>query len=535
MVDKKSKGELCQYGPSDGVRPDGMKVKALTKDQIKDIVAAYGEKAALAKRAGFDMVMVHCGHGWLINQFLSPFFNHRQDEYGGSFEGRIRFAREVLMAVRAAVGPRTPIEMRMSGSELFEGGYDLDEGIRIACALEDLVDIIHVSAGSYQFGFSITHPSMFRPHGCNVYLAREIKKHVNKPVATLGGLSDPQMMEEIIARGDADLVVMGRALLADPELPNKVMANRGDEVLRCLRCFVCMAERPVTQTRRCAINPRIGREIEGLAITPVPQGERKKVLVVGGGIAGMVAARTAAQRGHAVTLCEASSAWGGILRCEQAVPFKHDMYHLAQTYAALCEKAGVDMRLNTLVDAAFADDFGADAVIVAVGSYPRKLNIPVKSDIPVYAVGELYLENAPLGQEIAIVGGGLTGCECALHCQLQGKRVHLISNDDGIACNANVRQQPIIRKEIEESDVDVMINAAAVSVGEDGVVVREHDGTEMVVPCDTVISAIGQVSRTNVVNDLRDAAPFVRVVGDAVRSRTITDAVYEGYHAALDV
>ena len=535
MVDKKSKGELCQYGPSDGVRPDGMKVKALTKDQIKDIVAAYGEKAALAKRAGFDMVMVHCGHSWLINQFLSPFFNHRQDEYGGSFEGCIRFAREVLMAVRAAVGPRTPIEMRMSGSELFEGGYDLDEGIRIACALEDLVDIIHVSAGSYQFGFSITHPSMFRPHGCNVYLAREIKKHVNKPVATLGGLSDPQMMEEIIARGDADLVVMGRALLADPELPNKVMANRGDEVLRCLRCFVCMAERPVTQTRRCAINPRIGREIEGLAIAPVPQGERKKVLVVGGGIAGMVAARTAAQRGHAVTLCEASSAWGGILRCEQAVPFKHDMYRLSQTYAALCEKAGVDMRLNTPVDAAFADDFGADAVIVAVGSYPRKLNIPVKGDIPVYTVDELYLENAPLGQEIAIVGGGLTGCECALHCHLQGKRVHLISNDDGIACNANVRQQPIIRKEIEKSDVDVMINAAAVSVGEDGVVVREHDGTEIVVSCDTVISAIGQVSRVNVVNDLRDAAPFVRVVGDAVRSRTITDAVYEGYHAALDV
>ena len=535
MVDKKSKGELCQYGPSDGVRPDGMKVKALTKDQIKDIVAAYGEKAALAKRAGFDVVMVHCGHGWLINQFLSPFFNHRQDEYGGSFEGRIRFAREVLMAVRVAVGPRTPIEMRMSGSELFEGGYDLDEGVRIACALEDLVDIIHVSAGSYQFGFSITHPSMFRPHGCNVYLAREIKKHVNKPVATLGGLSDPQMMEEIIARGDADLVVMGRALLADPELPNKVMANRGSEVLRCLRCFVCMAERPATQTRRCAINPRIGREIEGLAITPVPQDKRKKVLVVGGGIAGMVAARTAAQRGHAVTLCEASSVWGGILRCEQAVPFKHDMYHLSQTYAALCEKEGVDMRLSTPVDAAYADDFGADAVIVAVGSYPRKLNVPIEGDIPVYTVDELYLEDAPLGQEIVIVGGGLTGCECALHCNLRGKRVHLISNENGIACNANVRQQLIIRKEIEDSSVDVVINAAAVSVGKDGVVVRGHDGAEAIVPCDTVISAIGQVSRVDVVDDLRDAAPFVRVVGDAVRSRTITDAVYEGYHAALDV
>ena len=174
-------------------------------------------------------------------------------------------------------------------------------------------------------------------------------------------------------------------------------------------------------------------------------------------------------------------------------------------------------------------------MIVAVGSYPRKLNIPVKGDIPVYTVDELYLENAPLGQEIVIVGGGLTGCECALHCHLQGKRVHLISNENGIACNANVRQQPIIRKEIEDSSVDVVINAAAVSVAKGGVVVRRSDGVETTVPCDTVISAIGQVNRVDVVDDLRDAAPFVRVVGDAVRSRTITDAVYEGYHAALDV
>lgn len=535
MVDEKSKSELCKYGPSDGVRPDGVKVKALTKEQINAIAAAYGEKAALARRAGFDMVMVHCGHGWLINQFLSPFFNHRQDEYGGSFEGRIRFAREVLTSVRKAMGQRVPIEMRMSGSELFEGGYDLDEGIRIACALEDLVDIIHVSAGSYQFGFSITHPSMFRPHGCNVYLAREIKKHVSKPVATLGGLSDPCEMEDIIARGDADLVVMGRALLADPELPNKVMANRGNEVLHCLRCYTCMAERPMTQTRRCAINPRIGREIEGFEVSPVLQSARKKVLVAGGGIAGMVAARTAAQRGHEVTLCEASSAWGGILRCEQSVPFKHDMYRLSQTYAALCEEAGVTMRLNTLVDAAFADAFAADAVIVAVGSAPRRLRIPLEGSIPVYTVEELYLENAALGQEIAIIGGGLTGCECALHCWSLGKRVHLISNEDGISCNANIRQRPIIRKEIEESGVEVMTNTAAVSVEQAGVAVQRNDGTRLLVPCDTVISAIGQVSRTDAVDALRDAAPFVRVVGDAVRARTITDAVYEGFHAALDI
>lgn len=532
MVDKKKKGDLHQFGPSDGVRPDGIPVKALTKEQIASIVAAYAEAAGLAKRAGFDMCMVHAGHGWLINQFLSPYFNHRTDEYGGSLENRVRFAREILTAVRAEVGPGFPIELRMSGSELFDGGYDLDEGCRIAHALEDLVDIIHVSAGSYQFGFSITHPSMFREHGCNVYLAEEIKKHVSVPVATIGGLSDPDQMEEIIASGKADLVVMGRALLADPELPNKVMANEGDDIVRCMRCFVCMAERPVTQTRRCALNPRIGRELEGLDI--VPAARKRKVLVVGGGIAGMVAARTAALRGHDVTLCESNDTLGGILRTEAALPFKQDMYHLGVTYAHLCEKAGVDIRLNTPVDAAFADEFGADACIVAVGSEAMTLPVPVSDDAVVRSIDELYLEGAPVGEEVVIVGGGLTGCECALLMAGKGKKVHLVEMRDGLAIDANIRHRPILLAQIEEAGVDVALNACAQAVTADGVTVAQ-DGAERLIAGDTVVCAIGQRSRTAAADALRDAAPFVRIIGDAKRPSNITNAVYEGFHAALDI
>lgn len=532
MVDKKKKGDLHQFGPIDGVRPDGIPVKALTKEQIASIVAAYAEAAGLAKRAGFDMCMVHAGHGWLINQFLSPYFNHRTDEYGGSLENRVRFAREILTAVRAEVGTGFPIELRMSGSELFDGGYDLDEGCRIAHALEDLVDIIHVSAGSYQFGFSITHPSMFREHGCNVYLAEEIKKHVSVPVATIGGLSDPDQMEEIIASGKADLVVMGRALLADPELPNKVMANEGDDIVRCMRCFVCMAERPVTQTRRCALNPRIGRELEGLDI--VPAARKRKVLVVGGGIAGMVAARTAALRGHDVTLCEANDTLGGILRTEAALPFKQDMYHLGVTYAHLCEKAGVDIRLNTPVDAAFADEFGADACIVAVGSEAMTLPVPVSDDAVVRSIDELYLEGAPVGEEVVIVGGGLTGCECALLMAGKGKKVHLVEMRDGLAIDANIRHRPILLAQIEEAGVDVALNACAQAVTADGVTVAQ-DGAERLIAGDTVVCAIGQRSRTAAADALRDAAPFVRIIGDAKRPSNITNAVYEGFHAALDI
>lgn len=532
MVDKKAKAELCMYGPSDGTRPDGIPVKALTHEQIASIVAAYANAAALAKRAGFEMVMVHAGHGWLINQFLSPYFNKREDEYGGSLENRVRFAREILAAIRVEVGPRFPIELRMSGSELFEGGYDLEEGCRIAHALEDLVDIIQVSAGSYQFGFSITHPSQFRAHGCNVYLAEEVKKHVSVPVATLGGLSDAQQMEDIIADGKADMVVMGRALIADPEIPNKVMANAGDEIVKCLRCYVCMAERPVTQTRRCALNPRIGRELEGLTVAPALN--PKKVLVVGGGIAGMKAAETAALRGHDVTLCEAESELGGILRTEAALPFKADLYNLGVSYARLIEKAGVDVRMGVRVDAAFAEDFAPDALIVAVGSEALTLPMPAADDARVLSIDDLYLNGAEPGEEVVIIGGGLTGTECALLMAQQGRKVHLVSNEETLAPGANIRQRPILLAEIAAAGVDVLLNAFACEVSAEGVWV-ERDGERRLVSGDTVVCAIGQRSRSAAVEELLDGAPFVRVVGDARRPADITTAIYEAYHAAMDI
>ena len=352
LVDKEKKASLSQFGPCDGVRPDGRPVKALTKEQIADIVASYGEKAALAKRAGFEMVMIHAGHGWLINQFLSPYFNKRDDEYGGSLEGRTRLLLEVVASVRAAVGPGFPIEVRMSGSELFEGGYTLEDGVEIAKLLDGKVDLIHVSAGSYQFGFFDTHPPMFSEHGCNVYLAAEIKKHVSTPVATIGALNDPAQMEEIIASGKADVVEMARALIADPELPSKVMEGRDDEIVRCLRCFVCMAERPTTGTRRCTVNPQIGREQDPPAL---PARRAKKVLVAGGGCGGMKAAIAAAQRGHHVILCEKEAELGGILKSEQAIPFKHEMYQLGLTLARQMEIEGVEVRLNTTVTADYVE------------------------------------------------------------------------------------------------------------------------------------------------------------------------------------
>ena len=517
---------------SDWVRPDGISVKALTDEQIDDIVQSYGETAALAKRAGFQMVMIHAGHGWLINQFLSPAFNHRSDEYGGSFENRLRFARRVLQSVRDSVGDGFPIELRMSGSEFFEGGYDIKDGIAIAQGLEDLVDLIHVSAGSYQFGFFSTHLPMFAPHGDNVWLASEIKKHVSKPVATIGALNDPDQMEEIIASGKADVVEMARALLADPELPNKVSSGRDDEIVHCLRCFTCMAERPMTGTRRCAVNPLIGREIEGLHLTPAPC--KKNVVVAGGGVGGLEAAVIAARRGHQVTLIEKKDVLGGILVSEQAIPFKYEMYQLGKTLERQARLAGVDLRLNTEATPEIIKELNADALIIAVGSRPVIPPIEGIERENVIVVNDYYRKKNSVADTVVILGGGLAGCECAVHLGMEGHKVAIVEMKDQLASDCNIRHRPILMSMIEKY-ASVFLNHTALKVTDDGLICRDAFGREALVEGKTVICAAGQVPERKGIEKMREAAPWVREIGDCTRVANITAAIYQGYHAALDI
>lgn len=532
MTDKTKQHEMHQWGACDTVRPDGVKVKALTEEMIQEIVAAYGQTAALAKRAGFGMIMIHGGHGWLLNQFLSPYFNKRTDKYGGSLENRCRLAMEVLQSVREAVGPGFPIEFRMSGSELFEGGYDLEEGVRIAQQLEPYIDLLHVSAGTYQRGFGDTHPSMFKEHGCNVYLAAEIKKHVSVPVATIGALNDPEQMEEIIASGKADVVYMARALLADPFLPRKVMENRDDEIVKCLRCFTCMAERAATSTRRCTVNPLIGREMEGDEVMPAPV--KKKVLVAGGGPGGLYAAYTAARRGHQVILCEKEAELGGILKSEQALPFKHEMYELTGTYEKFARNAGVEIRLNTEVTPELAEQENVDALIVAVGSQPIVPPIPGLNGDNVVIVNDYYQQKEKVTDKVVVFGGGLAGCECAIHLGMEGKEVHLVEMRKELAPDANVRHRPLLLKEIDKY-VTVHTGCRGMEVTKEGILCETEEKEQILVPGTSVVCALGQRSRSDVVEKLRDSAPYVAVIGDASRVSTITNAVYEGYHAALDI
>ncbi|HBF0842705.1 FAD-dependent oxidoreductase [Clostridioides difficile] len=533
LVDKDKKRGLSQWGVSPSVRPDGLEIKELTEEIIAEIVESYGNVAALAKRAGFEMIMIHGGHGWLINQFLSPYFNKRTDKYGGSLENRVRFAKEVLDSVRKAVGPGFPIEFRMSGSELFEGGYDLDYGIEIAKLLESRVDLLHVSAGTYQRGFAVTHPSMFLEHGCNVYLAEEIKKHVNIPVATIGALNDPEMMEEIIASGKADVIYMARALLADHELPRKVMSNQDEKIVKCLRCFTCMAERATTSTRRCTVNPLIGRELDGTEVVPVLKS--KKVLIAGGGPGGLQAAITAVKRGHKVILCEKTNELGGILKGEQALPFKYEMYELGNTFGKIAKDLGVEVRLNTTVTKEYVDNENVDALIIAVGSEPLVQPIEGLNGENVVIVNDYYLEKEKVTDEVVVLGGGLAGCEAAIHLAQEGKTVHLVEMRAELAPDANIRHRPILLEEIERQGIYVYTEHKGLSVTTEGVVCMNKSGNKINIPGTSVICALGQKPRREVVDTLLDCAPYVAQIGDCVRASTITNAVYQGHHAALDI
>lgn len=532
LADKAKKQSLTQWGVSPTTRADGVQVQPLTQEKIDEIVRAYGEAAGLAKRAGFEMVMVHGGHGWLINQFLSPLFNKRTDNYGGSLENRCRFAIEVLESVRKAVGEGFPIEFRMSGSEFVEGGYDIAEGVKIAKAVEDYVDLIHVSAGTYQGTFGITHPSMFTEHGTNVFLAAEIKKQVKKPVATIGGLNDPAHMEEIIVSGKADVVEMARALLADPFLPRKVMENQEEEIVHCLRCFVCMAERAATTTRRCTVNPLIGREMEGTEIYPAPV--KKKVIVVGGGPGGLEAAKTAAQRGHQVILFERSSELGGILNCEAAIPFKYEMYQLGQTFAKQVRDLGVDIRLNTAATKQNIEQEQPDALIIAAGSSPILPKLEGIDGPNVTLINDYHKKPDQIKDSVVILGGGLAGCEAAIHFARQGKLVTVVEMRADVAPDANVRHRPLLIQELAKG-VDVKTSHQGMKITSEGLWCRDSSKREVLLPAESVIVAVGQRPNRSVAEELVDTAPFVTEIGDVVRASTITTAVYQGYHAALDI
>lgn len=515
------------FGPSGDVLPDGRTVREMTKADIDRMIGEFASAAKLAKEAGFRSALIHVGHGWLLHQFFSPADNKRTDSYGGSLLNRARLTLEVLEAVRGAVGESFPLELRLSADEFRENGYTFTDVIELAKLVENRVDILHISTGSHENSFHETHQTMFVPRGGLVKFAAAVKEQVHIPVAAIGAIGEPEMAEEIIRSGKADIVVMGRQLIADPMFPRKAMEGREEDITRCCRCFTCQGERMVSGLRVCALNPTIGREAEIRYDAKAPVS--KNVLVVGGGPAGMSAALSAAERGHTVTLCEKSEKLGGALKDERNISFKQDLYRWISVKERALRAHGVDIRLNTEVTAEYAKSLTPDAVIVAAGTEPLIPKIPgIELAIP--APEALERE---LGKNIVVIGGGLVGCELSMELCLQGKTVTVLEMGDAPCRDANPRHGPILLERLK-GQASILCRTKAVEITSDGVICDTPEGKKTL-PADSVICAAGRVRNTDIYKALLGTAPWVVPVGDCISGGSMMTAVSAGFTAGRDI
>ena len=520
------------YGPSHDVLPSGEEVLEMPQRLIYEILDAYGAAADVAKRAGFGMVMVHAGHGWLFNQFLSPLENHRKDEFGGSLENRARFLLMALDRVRQAVGPGFPIQIRMNGDDFTEGGLHLEDYKELARMVESRVDLFNISCGSHerQELFVRTHPSAFLDHGCNVYLAAAIKQVVSKPVSCVGALGDPEQCEEIIASGQADIVELGRALLADPFLPKKAYAGQKEDITPCLRCFVCLGESVINGTNRCSVNPVIGAELEEKYYVAPPL-RKKKVLVVGGGPAGMEAAITAARRGHEVLLYEKTDALGGALKFAEAVPFKQDLYRFTQCLIRRVESSGVKVTLNQRVDRALAEKVRPDVLIIAAGAQLVIPTIPGIASDKVVSVAQAEANPDALGERVVILGGGLVGCETGIHLGMKGKQVTIVEMRDTLAADVNMFHGMALGQELNKY-VTAVTGGTGRAVTDEGLIYTDREGQEHLLPADAVLCAVGMRACTGVMEELWNVVDEQYVIGDCVKPAQVTQAISDAYYLA---
>ena len=522
------------FGPVDGT-VEGRPFFEMPEDIIWYTIDKYAKAATFAKSCGFGMVLLHGGHGWLISQFLSAALNTRKDKWGGpNIENRARLAVEILKAIRKAVGPGFPIEMRISGSECYDGGYGIEEGIAFAKQVEDYVDLLHVSAGSHEVAevFTVTHPSIFLQDGCNVVFAEEIKKHVKCPVATVGALSDPDLMEDIIASGKADVVEIARGLIADPDIPRKIRTGRGGEIDHCMRCLNCFSYLLNNGQFYCAINPETNREAE--VNFAIPPAEKKKVLIAGGGVAGMQAALTCAQRGHDVILCEKADKLGGVLRCEENVPFKKKLADYLDRQAKKIAEAGVEIRLNTTVTHEYAKAVKADVLLAALGARSEKPQIPGIDGANVLGAEEAYENPDKVGKSAVILGAGLVGVELAIYLALLGRDVTVVEMLDEINHGGNFLHVRALDVEIAKFGIGMHFNTKAVEVTPQGVTCEGPDGT-LSLSADTVIYATGQRPLWEDADSLSMSARDFYMIGDCITPKNIMNATSMAFSAARNI
>ncbi|MFH1626437.1 MAG: FAD-dependent oxidoreductase, partial [Pseudomonadota bacterium] len=498
-----------------------------TKEDIKRVTNGFAEAALRIKRAGFDAVEIHGGHGYGLSQFLSPLANRRIDEYGGSVEKRARFACEVIEAVREKVGADFTVLFRYSGSDFLAGGITIDDSVRQAhLFVEAGADVLDISASeqaSTQWQFL---PFAF-PQGAIVHLGEAIKKVVKVPVITVGKIGDPAFANEIIKKGKADFVALGRALVADPEWANKAKEGRFKDIRHCVYCLNCInaPDHPYIykQGLTCAVNPSLQREKDfAIKLAPTP----KNVMVIGGGPAGMEAARTLAERGHQVTLYEKSDRLGGQWYiASQQEQKKQDYPRLIAYLSRGLTISGVKVIMNTKVTLELVRGAKPEVAVVATGAVPQSLDVQGADGKNVIQVNDVILGKSKVGDKVVVIGGRYLGMEIADQLASQGKKVILVTRS---ALGRSVQRDIYLtfRNRLIEKGVQFFSYSPVVEINEKGVYIV-FDERLVFLKADTVVMAVGVKSENQLVEALKGVVPEVHALGDCVRPRDLMDAIRE--------
>jgi 2,4-dienoyl-CoA reductase-like NADH-dependent reductase (Old Yellow Enzyme family)/NADPH-dependent 2,4-dienoyl-CoA reductase/sulfur reductase-like enzyme len=529
--------EILAVSPSGILHPEvKAPCRALTVEEIEMIVKLFGHGAARAKDAGFDAIEIHAHSGFLIGQFLSPYFNHRTDRYGGSPERRFQFLLELIESARSRIGERFPLTAKFSVDEFLEGGRDVKEGQEVARRLEKAgIDGITVSSGIHGSPRP-SIPSMYEPDGIFLPLAQALKEVVSVPIILPGKMGEPSFAQKILEEGKADFIAWGRPLIADPDLPNKVAEGRLDEIRRCLHCNECLrmqwAHRfPV----RCTVNPTAGREGQYGEIRRTER--KKKIFVIGGGPGGMEFARVAASRGHEVTLFEQSSELGGgQLKLASLPPHKDVLKKVVEYYkVAFAKLNGLKVVLGSHITADEVIESGPDVVVVATGAegvFPEGVTDAGGNAMTAH---QFLSGQKNTGKSIVVVGGGSVGCEVANLLAQQGKTVTVVEMLESIATDIHSMVRVGLREELDRHGVKIITQLKFDSLFAGGVKCIDREAREVKLKADTVIFAVGSRAKNDLVEELGGKVKDLKAIGDAKEPRRIRDAISEGFTTAWDI
>ncbi len=527
------------YGVDDFVRAsDGLHFREMPEEEMSKLADRYADLAECIKFCGFDTLLIHGGHGTLLQEFLSPRTNHRTDKYGGSIENRARFPMMVLDRIRERVGRDLLIEYRISGSECVPGGFELEECIEFFKLIQNKIDIAHISAGVVREPRlrAITHPTGFLPPACNIYLAEAVKKcpDIHIPVLGLGAFQDPRGIDDALAAGKADIIAMARGLIADPQVVRKAAQGRPQDIVPCIKCFRCLDEFKNTHQYVCSVNPTAGREDFTDMMIPKTW-EKQNVAVIGGGPAGMVAAMEGAARGHKITIFEREATLGGQLKDAAFMSFKYDLLKY-ERYLINHVQNDPNIRVLTGVEATpqMVASMGFDTVLAATGATPIvPRSIPGIDGTTVMTAGESFFSGKPVGEKVVVIGGGQVGCEVGVHYGSQGREVTILEMKDSLCPDATRTYKEELQGQVSDHCKAAITGGTCTSITDQGVSYRDKAGEEHFIPADTVILAMGMRSLRAEAESFRDCAPVFRAIGDCVKVRNVQKAVRAGFDAAM--